>query len=119
MTSQTQSDCLFCKIVAGEIPSDRVAESERSIAFRDINPAAPVHVLVVPRRHEPTVGALAVASAEDLADVFRLASSVAEQEGVADANRMIVNTGSQAGQTIFHAHVHILAGARFTEGRMV
>ena len=119
MTSQTQSDCLFCKIVAGEIPSDRVAESERSIAFRDINPAAPVHVLVVPRRHEPTVGALAVASAEDLADVFRLASTVAEQEGVADANRMIVNTGSQAGQTIFHAHVHILAGARFTEGRMV
>jgi histidine triad (HIT) family protein len=119
MTSQTQSDCLFCKIVAGEIPSDRVAESQRSVAFRDIKPAAPIHVLVVPRRHEPTVGALAAASADDLADVFRLASTVAEQEGVADANRMIVNTGSQAGQTIFHAHVHVLAGTRFTEGRMV
>lgn len=119
MTSQTQSDCLFCKIVAGEIPSDRVAESERSVAFRDINPAAPIHVLVVPRRHEPTVGALAAASADDIADVFRLASTVAEQEGVANANRMIVNTGRQAGQTIFHAHVHVLAGTRFTEGRMV
>jgi len=119
MTSQTSSDCLFCKIVAGEIPSDRVAESERSIAFRDISPAAPVHVLVVPRRHEPTVGALAATAGDDLADVFRLAARVAEQEGVADAHRMIVNTGAGAGQTIFHAHVHVLGGTTFTEGRMV
>ena len=119
MTAQTPDDCLFCKIVGGQIPSDRVAESERSIAFRDINPAAPIHVLVVPRRHESTVGALAAASVDDLADVFRLASTVAEQEGVADAHRMIVNTGSGAGQTIFHAHVHLLAGTRLTEGRMV
>ncbi len=119
MTSQTPSDCLFCKIVAGEIPSDRVAESERSIAFRDISPAAPIHVLVVPRRHEPTIGALAAASGDDLTDVFRLASRVAEQEGVADAHRMIVNTGRDAGQTIFHAHVHLVAGTVFTEGRMV
>ena len=119
MTSQTPSDCLFCTIVAGDIPSDRVAESERSIAFRDIRPAAPVHVLVVPRRHEPTVGALATASDEDLADVFRLAAQVADQEGVADAYRMVVNTGSEAGQTIFHAHVHVLAGTAFTERKMV
>jgi histidine triad (HIT) family protein len=74
MTSQTPSDCLFCKIVAGDIPSDRVAESERSIAFRDISPAAPIHVLVVPKRHEPTVGALAAAAGDDLADVFLLAA---------------------------------------------
>jgi len=119
MTQQTSDDCLFCSIVAGDIPADRVAESERSIAFRDINPAAPVHVLVVPRRHEPTVGALATASATDLADLFGLAQQVAEQYGAGDAHRMIVNTGSQAGQTIFHAHVHVLAGAHFTEGRMV
>src|SRR3954449_6076753 len=110
MTTQTSSDCLFCKIVTGEIPSERVAESEAAVAFRDINPAAPVHVLVVPRRHEPTVGSLASASADDLADVFRLAQQVAEQEGAGDAHRMIVNTGAQAGQTIFHAHVHVLAG---------
>ena len=119
MSQQTLDDCLFCKIVAGDIPSERVAQSERSIAFRDINPAAPVHVLVVPRRHEPTVGALAAASPDDLTDVFRLAQQVAEQEGVGDAHRLIVNTGSDAGQTIFHAHVHVLAGVRFTEGRMV
>src|SRR6478672_3171403 len=115
MTSQTPSDCLFCKIVSGELPSTRVAESERSIAFRDIRPAAPVHVLVVPRRHEPTVGALAAASGDDLADVFRLAARVADAEGVGDAHRLIVNTGSSAGQTIFHAHVHVLGGAAFTE----
>ena len=119
MTQQTSDDCIFCKIVAGDVASDRLAESERSIAIRDINPAAPIHVLVVPRRHEPTVGALAAASADDLTDVFRLAQQVAEQEGVEDAHRMVVNTGSDAGQTIFHAHVHVLAGARFTEGRMV
>jgi len=119
MTPQTDSDCLFCKIVAGEVPSDRVAESERSIAFRDISPAAPVHVLVVPRRHEPTVGALAAASGDDLTDVFRLAYRVAEQEGVAEAHRLVVNTGRGAGQTIFHAHVHVLGGTTFTEGRMV
>src|SRR3954471_3297255 len=119
MTSQSSADCLFCKIVAGEIPSDRVAESERSIAFRDINPAAPVHVLIVPRRHEPTVGALAAASGDDLTDVFLLAARVAEHEGVAEAHRMVVNTGSEAGQTIFHAHVHVLGGTAFHEGRMV
>lgn len=119
MTSQTPRDCIFCKIAAGEIPSDRVAESERSFAFRDINPAAPTHVLVVPRRHEPTVAALAAASDEDLADVFRLAARVVDQEGVGEAYRMIVNTGSGAGQTIFHAHVHVLAGAVLTERRMV
>jgi histidine triad (HIT) family protein len=119
MTSQPAPDCLFCKIVAGQVPSDLVAESERAVAFRDISPAAPVHVLVVPRRHEPTIGALATASADDLAEVFRLAARVAEQEGVADAHRMVVNTGSEAGQTIFHAHVHVLGGAAFAEGRMV
>src|SRR3954447_2225261 len=119
MTTQTSADCFFCKIVAGDIPSDLVAESERSIAFRDINPAAPVHVLVVPKRHEPSVGALAAASGDDLTDVFRLAARVAEQEGVGDAPRLVVNTGSDAGQTIFHAHVHVLGGAAFHDGRMV
>ena len=119
MTRQTSSDCVFCKIVAGEIPSDRVGESERSIAIRDINPAAPLHLLVMPRRHEPTVGALASAAGDDLVDVFRLAQQVADQEGVGGAHRLIVNTGSGAGQTIFHAHVHVLGGATFTERRMV
>ncbi len=119
MTQQTPDDCLFCRIVAGDIPSQRVAQTERSVAFRDISPLAPVHVLVVPRRHEPTVGALAMAAGDDLADVFRLAQQVAEQEGVGDAHRLIVNTGADAGQTVFHAHVHVLAGAQLTERSMV
>lgn len=118
MTTSSPKDCLFCKIVAGEIPAERVADNDRAVAFRDINPAAPVHVLVVPRRHEATIGALA-ASPDDLAAVFALVSEVATREQVADAHRLIVNTGSGAGQTVLHAHVHVLGGATFTEGRMV
>jgi histidine triad (HIT) family protein len=110
-----QDDCLFCKIIAGEIPSDRVAESERAVAFRDINPAAPVHVLVVPRRHEPTIGALAAASAVDLEALFALVAEVAAKEGVADHHRLVFNTGTDAGQTVFHAHAHVLGGKTFTE----
>jgi len=108
-------DCLFCKIIAGDIPSDLVAESERVVAFRDINPAAPVHVLIVPRRHEPNIGALAAASPKDLAAVFELVAEVAEKEGVAEHHRLVFNTGTDAGQTIFHAHGHVLGGRTFTE----
>jgi histidine triad (HIT) family protein len=107
--------CIFCKIVAGEMPSERVGETERSIAFRDISPHAPVHVLVVPKRHEPNLAALAAASTEDLADVFSLVAEVARAEGVEQAHRLIVNTGREAGQTVFHAHVHVLGGTRFEE----
>ncbi|HET7397296.1 MAG TPA: histidine triad nucleotide-binding protein [Intrasporangium sp.] len=109
------TDCLFCRIVAGEVPAARVAESERSIAIRDINPAAPVHVLVVPKRHEPDVGALASSSTEDLADAFALIAEVARQEGIATDHRIVANTGSGAGQTIFHAHLHVLGGKRLPE----
>jgi histidine triad (HIT) family protein len=111
----TKDDCLFCRIVAGDLPSERVAESERSIAFRDINPAAPVHVLVVPRRHEPNIGALTEAAPEDLVDVFALVSEVAELEGIASDHRIVANTGRGAGQTVFHAHVHLLGGRDLPE----
>lgn len=111
----TTDDCLFCRIIAGELPAERVAETERSIAFRDIRPAAPVHVLVVPRRHEPNIGALTAAAPEDLVDVFSLVSEVAEREGVSANHRVIANTGSGAGQTIFHAHVHVLGGRDLPE----
>ncbi|MDV3221894.1 histidine triad nucleotide-binding protein [Intrasporangium sp.] len=108
-------DCLFCKIIAGEIPSDLVAENERAVAFRDINPAAPVHVLVVPKRHEPNIAALAAASPEDLSALFALVAEVVQQEGVAEHHRLLFNTGADAGQTIFHAHGHVLGGTTFTE----
>ncbi|MDN5789914.1 MAG: HIT domain-containing protein [Micrococcales bacterium] len=111
----TSDDCLFCRIVSGELPTELVAQSERTIAFRDINPAAPVHVLVVPRRHEPTIGALAAASTEDLADVFALIAQVTQQEGIAEHHRLVFNTGSKGGQSIFHAHGHVLGGKVFTE----
>ena len=108
-------DCLFCRIVTGDLPTDLLAESDRSIAFRDISPQAPVHVLVVPRRHEPNIGALAAASSDDLADVFALVSRVVQAEGVAQNHRLVFNTGAGAGQTIFHAHAHVLGGADFSE----
>ncbi len=108
-------DCLFCRIVSGDLPTDLLAESERSIAFRDISPQAPVHVLVVPRRHEPNVGALAATSSHDLADMFALVSQVAQSEGVTQNHRLVFNTGAGAGQTIFHAHAHVLGGVDFSE----
>jgi histidine triad (HIT) family protein len=105
------ADCLFCKIVAGDIPADLVAESSRAIAFRDINPQAPIHVLVIPRDHYPGLAALADADASLLAEVTALAHRVAEGGGVAgEGYRVVFNTGPRAGQTVFHVHAHVLGG---------
>lgn len=107
----TAPDCLFCRIVAGEIPADVVASTETVLAFRDIDPKAPVHVLVVPRDHHADVAQLAAADAALLADVVTTANEVAED--LADGQfRLVFNTGQQAGQSVFHAHGHVLAGAR-------
>ncbi|MFN8097926.1 MAG: HIT domain-containing protein [Dermatophilaceae bacterium] len=103
------TDCLFCRFVSREIEPDVVAETESSLAFRDIKPVAPTHVLVVPKRHVPNALALA-AFPEELADVITLAGAVAEQEGLAGGYRMVTNTGPDAGQTVFHAHLHVLGG---------
>ncbi|MBE1877785.1 histidine triad nucleotide-binding protein [Myceligenerans pegani] len=111
--AERSADCLFCKIVAGEISADMVAESESAVAFKDINPKAPVHVLVVPRKHHADVSALAGASPEALADVVALADQVASD--LADGQyRLICNVGPKAGQTVFHAHAHVLAGTQLT-----
>jgi len=108
-------DCLFCKIVAGEIPADLLAESARTIAFRDINPQAPTHVLVIPRDHYPDLAAMAAADGEVLAEVAAQAHRVAEAEGIAPSGyRVVFNTGIEAGQTVFHAHAHVLGGRRMT-----
>lgn len=104
-------DCLFCKIVAGDIPADVVTESARTIAFRDINPQAPTHVLVIPRDHHPGVAALAAADSDLLAEVMAQAHQVAAAEGIAaDGYRVVFNTGSRAGQTVYHVHAHVLGG---------
>jgi histidine triad (HIT) family protein len=109
--AQVNLDCLFCRIVAGEVDSDLVRESERTVAFRDINPQAPTHVLVVPRDHHATAADMAAADPELTAAVLREAAAVASQEGVVEAGyRVVFNTGAGAGQTVFHVHAHVLGG---------
>jgi histidine triad (HIT) family protein len=98
------SDCLFCGIVAGDIPSERVSESERVLAFRDIAPAAPTHVIVVPKAHFADLNELVAADAELLADVVREAAAVAAGEGVGSGYRLVFNNGAEAGQSVFHVH---------------
>ncbi|KAB8169805.1 HIT domain-containing protein [Streptomyces sp. 3MP-14] len=111
MAGEPQADCLFCKIVAGDVPATVVRETETTVAFRDINPQAPSHVLVIPRAHYPDAASLAEAEPEIAADVLREAGAVAAQEKVADGGyRVVFNTGSGAGQTVFHAHAHVLGG---------
>jgi histidine triad (HIT) family protein len=110
----TDDSCLFCRILAGEIPSEKVAETETAIAFRDIEPQAPVHVLVIPRTHVPTLTELAESNPDEALAVLRLAAQVADQEGVRDGYRLVANNGAKAQQTVFHAHVHVLGGRPFT-----
>jgi histidine triad (HIT) family protein len=104
------SECLFCSIVAGDIPSARVADGDGVVAFRDIAPRAPVHVLVVPHEHLESAHALTDQHADLLARCFALARQVAEQEGTADGYRIATNVGSRGGQAIKHLHFHLLGG---------
>ncbi|MDR0945645.1 MAG: HIT domain-containing protein [Bifidobacteriaceae bacterium] len=102
-------DCLFCQIVAGETDTEVIAQNASAIAFRDINPQAPVHVLVVPREHYADVAALAQADPAALADLIALAQEVALELGDGDY-RLIFNSGPTAGQSVYHCHGHIIAG---------
>ena len=108
------ADCLFCKILAGEIPSTKVAESDGAYAFRDINPAMPTHVLVIPRKHIANAHELdPAADAEDLAAVYALARQVATDEGLAERGyRLVFNVGEDSGNTVPHLHLHVLGGRR-------
>jgi histidine triad (HIT) family protein len=104
-------DCLFCKIVAGDILADVVAESDTAVAFRDVNPQAPTHVLVIPRDHYRNLAELAAAGDVDAGDLIRLCAEVAANEGIAESGyRLVANTGAEAHQTVFHAHVHVIGG---------
>ena len=103
--------CLFCRIVAGEIPSARIYEDERVIAFRDINPGAPAHALVVPRAHIRDITATEADDGELLRALVKAANTVARQEGVAESGyRLVWNVGPDAGQSVFHLHLHLLGG---------
>jgi histidine triad (HIT) family protein len=104
-------DCLFCSIASGEMPAKTVRESSRAIAFRDINPQAPTHVLVIPRDHYANLAEIAAAGDGVLEDLASLAAQVAADEGVAEGGyRVVFNTGPDAGQTVHHVHAHVLGG---------
>jgi histidine triad (HIT) family protein len=110
------TDCLFCGIVAGTVPADVVLDTDRVLAFRDINPQAPTHVLVIPKEHYPTAGALAAADPGLLAAVVTGAADVARQDGLLGDDsdepgyRLVTNTGPDAGQSVDHVHLHVLGG---------
>ncbi|ALK29161.1 histidine triad nucleotide-binding protein [Burkholderia plantarii] len=110
-------DCLFCKIAAGEIPSEKVHQDDEFVAFRDIHPAADTHVLVIPRRHLPTLSAATAEDAPLLGRMLVLVARLAEQLGCAYTGgetgfRTVINTGPGGGQEVFHLHAHLLAGPR-------
>lgn len=109
----TMSECLFCQIVAGDVPAQIVAESERGVAFEDVAPQAPVHVLVVPRRHLTSADDINTSHAGLLEDLVMLAQRVAELEGVRESGyRLVMNVGPDAQMSVAHLHLHVLAGRR-------
>ena len=109
MAGEPKDDCLFCKIVEGHVPATIVRETDTTVAFRDINPQAPTHVLVIPKAHYADAAALAAADPGLAADVLREAQTVADEDKL-ESYRIVFNTGAGAGQTVWHAHAHVLGG---------
>jgi len=106
------TDCIFCKIIAGELPSTNVFHDEQVTAFRDLHPAAPTHILIVPNRHIDSVNLLTSEDEPLIGRLFIIAKQLASQEGIAESGyRLVVNTNAHAGQTVFHIHLHLLGGA--------
>jgi histidine triad (HIT) family protein len=111
MSTTEFPDCIFCKIVAGEIPATIVGESNEAIAMRDIAPVGPTHVLVIPRRHVKDATEVGVAEAQLLGALFELANDVAKSEGISEAGfRIVANVGDAAGNTVSHLHLHLIGG---------
>ena len=108
-------NCLFCRILAGEIPSSKVYEDEWVFAFRDINPQAPVHVLIVPKEHIPSADDIDAGNSVCAAKCFEAAAKIAAAEGLTNGYRIINNCGEDGGQTVKHLHFHLLGGVRLSE----
>jgi histidine triad (HIT) family protein len=105
------ADCLFCRIIAGEIPGSIVYQDDRLVAFNDINPQAPTHVLIVPRRHIDSLNEVTEGDDQIVGELVRRAAAIARDRGVADGGyRTVFNTNRDAGQTVFHIHLHLLGG---------
>ena len=110
-------DCIFCKIVAGEIPADILYQDEAVIAFRDVNPLAPTHVLIIPRQHIPSLTHLSGNELLLIGNMVNVANQLAEREGVSGSGyRLVINCGEQGGQLVPHLHMHLLGGRRLTDG---
>lgn len=107
---RSSPDCIFCKIVRGEIPSKKVHEDEDILAFHDVRPQAPVHFLVIPKEHVPTLYEAGMAQHRALGKMLALAGELARKEGLADGFRTIVNTGRVGHQEVYHVHMHVLGG---------
>ena len=108
------NDCLFCKIIRGEIPSSKVYEDELVYAFNDIAPAAPVHVLIIPKEHITSAADINADNSKVVAHIFEVAAKIAEVKGLSDGFRVVTNCGDSAGQTVKHLHFHLLAGRDMT-----
>ncbi|MBO6020813.1 MAG: histidine triad nucleotide-binding protein [Aeriscardovia sp.] len=111
---ENEEDCIFCKIVSGEIPSQKVYEDEKVLAFKDIHPMAKVHVLIVPKKHLKNVEEIASFDPDLLAHIVEVAAKIAKKE-YNGSYRLVFNTGLDAGQTVFHAHAHVLTGEKLEE----
>ena len=109
------SDCLFCRIIAGEIPSTKVYEDDKTFAFRDINPMMPTHVLVVPKKHIPSMDAVNAENSKYVAAIFEAIPKIAAAEGLKNGYRVISNCGEDACQTVKHLHFHILGGKKLPD----
>ena len=110
-------DCIFCKIASGAIPSNKVYEDEEVLAFDDIHPMAPIHVVVIPKRHIPTLMDVTTGDAKTLVAMFKAAQEVARSKGVAEKGfRVVINCNKEGGQVIFHLHMHVLGGKKLKDG---
>lgn len=107
-------DCLFCKIINGDIPSAKVYEDELVFAFRDIEPQAPTHILIIPKTHIKSVAEITPENSAVVAHIFEVAAKIAEEEGLDDGYRIVTNCGDNAGQTVKHLHFHLMGGRQFT-----
>ena len=109
-------DCIFCQIVAGKVPSEILYQDEQMVAFRDINPLAPTHVLVIPKRHIPSLTHLTDAEAPLIGNMVKVANQLAKEEGVAESGyRLVISSGEQGGQVVPHLHMHLLGGRRLSD----
>ena len=106
-------DCLFCKIINGEIPSNKVYEDDQVFAFRDIEPQAPTHILIIPKQHIKSAAEIDESNSAVVAHIFEVASKIAKQEGLDDGFRIVNNCGDIAGQTVKHLHFHLMGGREF------